>query len=43
MAQTLEHLYAVTKDGRRCVLTGLTRWQVENSSTAAQQDAPDEA
>ena len=39
MAQTLEHLYAVTKDGRRCVLNGLTRWQLEKSSSAAQQDA----
>ena len=36
---TLEHLYAVTKDGRRCVLNGLTRWQLEKSSSAAQQDA----
>lgn len=43
MAQTLEHLYAVTKDGRRCVLNGLTRWQLEKSCSAAHKDAEDEA
>ncbi|CAK7004661.1 MAG: tRNA-cytidine(32) 2-sulfurtransferase [Desulfovibrio sp.] len=41
MAQTLEHLYAVTKDGRRCVLNGLTRWQLDRSSAAARDRAQD--
>lgn len=39
MAQTLEHLYAITKDGRRCVLNGLTRWQLDKSSAAARERA----
>lgn len=31
MSATLEHLYAVAKDSRRCIFNGLERWQTEKS------------
>lgn len=45
MGETLEHLYKVSKDSRRCVFNGLTRWQLEKNSVAAavgdEQPLPD--
>ena len=45
MGETLEHLYRVSKDSRRCIFNGLTRWQLEKNSTAAalgdEQPLPD--
>ena len=35
MTETLEHLYAVSKDSRRCIFNGLTRWQLEKNSASA--------
>ena len=34
MSETLEHLYAVSKDSRRCIFNGLTRWQLEKNSAS---------
>ena len=31
---TLEHLYAVARDSRRCILNGLERWQTEKTLSA---------
>ena len=38
MTATLEHLYAVAKDSRRCILNGLERWQTEKSLSALSAD-----
>lgn len=38
MTATLEHLYAVAKDSRRCILNGLERWQTEKSLSAQNAD-----
>ena len=42
MSETLEHLYAVSKDSRRCIFNGLTRWQLEknSASTDLSQEVP---
>ena len=32
MAQTLEHLYGVAKDSRRCIFNALTRWQLDRNT-----------
>lgn len=45
MGETLEHLYKVSKDSRRCIFNGLTRWQLEKNRVAAavgdEQPLPD--
>ena len=45
MGETLQHLYGVSKDSRRCIFNGLTRWQLEKNSVAAgmsdEQTLPD--
>ena len=38
MGETLEHLYNVSKDSRRCIFNGLTRWQLEKNSAAPAAD-----
>lgn len=51
MGETLEHMYGVAKDARRCIFNGLTRWQLEKGVMAAQarleeagqEDGPDAA
>lgn len=35
MARSLEQLYGLSKDARRCVLNGLTRWQMDKNSEHA--------
>ena len=32
MQQTLEHLFAVSRDSRRCIYNALTRWQLDQNS-----------
>ncbi len=39
MGATLEHLYGVAGDSRRCILNALTRWQLEKASAAASGEA----
>lgn len=34
MAETLTHLYGSYKDARRCIMNGLTRWQLEKNTPA---------
>ena len=36
MGQSLESLYAVSKDARRCIFNALTRWQLEKNSIPPQ-------
>ena len=38
MGETLQHLYGVSKDSRRCIFNGLTRWQLEKNSAVAGLD-----
>ena len=39
MSATLEQLYGVARDARRCIYNGLARWQMEQNSAAPQEDA----
>lgn len=43
MRDTLEHLFAVARDSRRCIYNGLTRWQLEKNSRTSPPDASDTA
>lgn len=38
MAESLEQIYAQTKDARRCILNGLTRWQLDKNSLPEDKD-----
>ena len=39
MSETLKALYGVAKDSRRCILNGLSRWQLEKNSLPDVTDA----
>ena len=39
MGETLKALYGVAKDSRRCILNGLSRWQLEKNSLPDVTDA----
>ncbi|MGE9984570.1 tRNA lysidine(34) synthetase [Desulfovibrio sp. SGI.169] len=46
MAETLAGLYSLTKDARRCIFNGLTRWQLDKNSlpeSGRADAAPDDA
>ncbi|MBQ9451944.1 MAG: tRNA 2-thiocytidine biosynthesis protein TtcA [Desulfovibrio sp.] len=39
MGTTLEHMYRVSKDSRRCIVNGLTRWQLQKDMIQAGSSA----